>query len=81
MRLLVASLAVVALAAFAAPASAQGQNSQWCADYGREGTTNCGFKTYEQCRATISGFNTGSCYRNPQFMGDQRRYPRDQMGR
>jgi hypothetical protein len=50
-----------------------GPNSQWCADYGRDSATNCGFRTYEQCRATIAGFNQGTCYRNPQFMGDQHR--------
>ena len=46
----------------------------WCADYGRDSSTNCGFVTYEQCRATIAGFNQGTCYRNPQFTRDQPRY-------
>ena len=55
----------------ATPAAAQGQNSRWCADYGR-GYYNCGFATYEQCRATIAGFNRGSCYPNPQYGGERR---------
>jgi Protein of unknown function (DUF3551) len=35
----------------------------WCAEYGggAGGSINCGFHTYEQCRATMSG-NGGSCY-------------------
>ena len=58
--------------AAATPASAQGQNSRWCADYGRQGAVNCGFRTLEQCRATISGFNQGTCYLNPQYQGGGR---------
>ena len=73
MRYAFALVAVLATTAVTSPAQAQqGQNSQWCADYGREGTVNCGFVSYEQCRATISGFNTGTCYRNPQYSP---RYP------
>ena len=34
-------------------------HAKWCAEYTFEGT-NCGFNTYEQCRAAISG-NGGSC--------------------
>jgi len=35
---------------------------RWCAQYNFQGgATNCGFQTYEQCRAAISG-NGGSCY-------------------
>jgi hypothetical protein len=38
----------------------------WCANYGGDagGSSNCGFSTYEQCLATISGMG-GSCDRNP----------------
>lgn len=71
MRTILAALAFAAIAA-TTPASAQGQNNRWCADYGRSGAENCGFATYQQCRATISGFNQGSCYPNPQFQGDRR---------
>ena len=74
MRTILATLAFAILAA-ATPAGAQGQNNRWCADYGRGGYSNCGFATFEQCRATISGFNQGSCYPNPQYQVD-RRYSR-----
>ena len=36
----------------------------WCANYGSHGGTNCGFYSYEQCRATMSGVG-GSCQPNP----------------
>jgi tetratricopeptide (TPR) repeat protein len=45
---------------FAAPAGAAGP--PWCAAY-RNGSTNCGFNTYEQCMAAIAG-NGGFCNRN-----------------
>jgi hypothetical protein len=37
----------------------------WCAYYVK-GATNCGFYSYEQCMADISGIG-GSCVRNPAF--------------
>ena len=65
----VLTLVVISVGALAQPANAQGQNSRWCAEYGRgHGGTNCGFSSYEQCRAAISG-NGGFCYRNPQYGG------------
>jgi hypothetical protein len=33
----------------------------WCANYGRR--PNCGFYSFEQCMATVSG-NAGFCTRN-----------------
>jgi len=36
--------------------------AKWCAAYSN-GSTNCGFNTYRQCRADISGVG-GSCRRN-----------------
>jgi len=51
----------------------------WCANYGNHGGTNCGFYSFEQCRATVSGIG-GFCQPNP-FSGaaraPQRRYRRD----
>lgn len=53
------------LLAQAAPASAQ--NYPWCAQYGEQsGARNCGFSTYEQCRAALSG-NGGYCIENPMY--------------
>ena len=47
--------------------SANAQNYPWCAQYGtRDSYSNCGFVTFEQCRAAISG-NGGFCQRNPMF--------------
>jgi hypothetical protein len=40
----------------------------WCAQYGSPGGTNCGFYSFEQCQAALSG-NGGFCYRNP-WVGD-----------
>jgi hypothetical protein len=39
----------------------------WCAFMGRNGQ-NCGFTTYEQCRATILGIG-GYCGTNPFWPG------------
>ena len=39
----------------------------WCAVYGeRDASRNCGFATYEQCRAAVSG-NGGFCEPNAMF--------------
>ena len=51
----------------------------WCARYGTTGgASNCGFYSFEQCRATVSGIG-GFCMRNP-FSGyagaPQKRYRR-----
>jgi hypothetical protein len=50
---------------------AEAQNYPWCADYGGAfgdgGGTNCGFTTFEQCLATVSGIG-GSCDRNTQYV-------------
>jgi Protein of unknown function (DUF3551) len=48
------------------PASAQAQNYPWCAEYGMQGTSNCGFVTAQQCMAALSG-NGGYCIQNPMF--------------
>jgi hypothetical protein len=39
---------------------------QWCAHYGRNlgGAASCGFVTYAQCMASVSG-NGGFCAENP----------------
>jgi hypothetical protein len=61
-----ALLALAALAAIQLAAPAAGaQTYPWCAVYGgdMDGTSNCGFSTLEQCRATISGIG-GSCEQN-----------------
>jgi Protein of unknown function (DUF3551) len=45
---------------------AYAQNGAWCAYYDfKGGATNCGFATFQQCLATVSGIG-GSCGPNPQ---------------
>jgi hypothetical protein len=70
----VAALAVTSLAT-SSPSLAQ--EYPWCAQYGgRGGGTNCGFISYRQCMAALSG-NGGICSRNQFFHGpyEGRRLP------
>jgi Protein of unknown function (DUF3551) len=39
-------------------------SATWCAHYGTGNGTNCGFHSYEQCQAAISG-NGGYCSQSP----------------
>jgi hypothetical protein len=48
----------------------------WCGHDVRGGT-NCGFHSYAQCMASISGIG-GYCARNPAYTGPERRHNRDQ---
>ncbi len=71
------ALATTVLAAFfvafvAAPTPARAEiEYPWCAQYSEAsvGATNCGFVTYGQCRATLSGLG-GICYENPRYRPD-----------
>jgi hypothetical protein len=38
----------------------------WCAYYSSSCCTNCGFHSYEQCMANVSGVG-GYCQRNPLY--------------
>ena len=62
-RLSLAFALVAAATALGAPAPAQAQNYPWCAYYGAgfEGT-NCGFSSFAQCMADVSGIG-GFCER------------------
>ena len=64
-RIGVALLTLVALAAIDARPGIAETYRPWCADYG--GSTNCGFHSYEQCKMTASGTNT-FCVRNPWYL-------------
>jgi len=80
MRLALALGAVTTLGALGAatPASAQGA---WCAYYhGPAGGTNCGFYTYGQCRAAISGVG-GICSPSPYARYSDRPLPRRKLRR
>jgi len=63
-------IAGILFAAIAFSTGAQAQNYPWCAEYGggeMGGGMNCGFTTYEQCMATLSGMG-GFCNRNTQYV-------------
>lgn len=68
MKALIVAIGIVSATA-ALSTRAQAQNYPWCAYYGssRDGGTNCGFTTFEQCMATISGIG-GTCDRNTQYV-------------
>ncbi len=55
---------------------ADAQNYPWCAYYsgGRGGGTNCGFTTFDQCMANVSGIG-GYCALNTQYVPPPRRRP------
>lgn len=60
----------VCVALICADRPAKAQEYPWCAYYNflQGGATNCGFATYQQCMATISGIG-GSCGANPRYQG------------
>jgi hypothetical protein len=67
MRTLILAAAAMALPLLAAgPASAQ--TYPWCSIYSGSwgGAQNCGFSTYRQCMANVSGVG-GFCQRNPLY--------------
>jgi hypothetical protein len=49
-----ATLSLTTVGAYAAP---------WCADYSGKGGTNCGFYSFQQCQAAVSG-RGGFCRTN-----------------
>jgi hypothetical protein len=57
------ALVVAALAALPLTSTGARAEGTWCA-YDTKGTTNCGFYSYAQCMATLSGLG-GSCVPNP----------------
>ena len=72
-----ASLGLLALAADPAPADAT-TVYPWCAHYngrGYGGGANCGYTTFAQCLATVSG-SQGTCEMNPWYEPQpQQQYP------
>jgi hypothetical protein len=60
---------------------AKAQNYPWCLIYGTGfGGKNCGFTTFQQCQATVSGIG-GFCMQNntyqpPQLLGPRARRTR-----
>ena len=62
MRIVAAFAVIAATLSFTHAASAQGTYYPWCARYNAY-TYNCGFKTWQQCQATVSGAG-GICQEN-----------------
>jgi hypothetical protein len=66
MRSIVLAIAALALLIGVEPSGAE-ITYPWCAQYsGDRGGRNCGFTTWEQCRAAASG-NGGYCIENPMY--------------
>ena len=64
------AISVLGLLASSGPSSAE-ITYPWCAQYSggsRGGGRNCGFWTYEQCMAALSG-NGGFCITNSMYRG------------
>jgi len=66
--IVVGAAALAALSATAADA----QNYPWCSQYtgSMGGSMNCGFSTYAQCMANVSGIG-GFCIRNDTYQPPQ----------
>ncbi len=72
---ILAALVSVTASMLASAPAANAQEYPWCAVYGNgHGGRNCGFATYPQCIAAISG-NGGFCERNLFYAGDDRPQP------
>jgi hypothetical protein len=57
----------VAFALLVLADTASAQNYPWCAQYGwRDGGRNCGFSTWQQCMAAVSGVG-GYCEPNAMY--------------
>lgn len=65
--------ALLALTAFT-PSQSHADPYPWCALYGGDeaGATNCGFLTWNQCMATVSGIG-GYCEPNQFYTGPEPR--------
>jgi hypothetical protein len=68
MKLMFLMLGIIAVTSVGGT-RAQAQNYPWCAYYGGQmgGSSNCGFVSFEQCMATLSGMG-GFCDRNTQYV-------------
>ncbi len=76
------ALAVAVAAAAAATRAPAQTNYPWCAYYsGRGGGgTNCGFVSFEQCMATVSGIG-GFCNINTQYVPPPGPHPTPSAGK
>ena len=71
MRILLAITVTAPLMLLVATDIASAQNYPWCAQYStRGGARNCGFVSWQQCMATVSGVG-GFCDRNYMYQPGQ----------
>jgi hypothetical protein len=71
MRTILAGLLAAPLMLVVNGGTASAQNYPWCAQYNlRGGASNCGFVSFAQCQATVSGIG-GFCERNPMYVPAQ----------
>jgi len=71
MRTIVAALLLTVPLTLIQADETQAQNYPWCAN-GTAGSRNCGFISYEQCLASVSG-RAGFCERNFIYRPDESR--------
>jgi hypothetical protein len=76
MRMISLAIAVIGAMCVIAPEA----KAQWCSIDHRIGAENCGFATFGQCRAYISGIG-GHCYRSPYYAGPRPGYIRPYRAR
>jgi uncharacterized protein DUF3551 len=75
MRSLSILLAAASLVVLMPAPEAAAQNYPWCAQYTvRGGARNCGFVSFAQCMATVSGIG-GWCEQNAMFQPGPNRPP------
>jgi Protein of unknown function (DUF3551) len=62
-------IAAIAVATASIVSCAEAQNYPWCAYYSgdMDGTTNCGFVSFEQCMNTVRGVG-GFCQQNNTYV-------------
>ena len=72
MRAILMMSAILSAFALLAPTASHADPYKWCAQYsGKDGGgRNCGFVTWEQCMATVSGIG-GYCERNSFYSGPE----------
>jgi hypothetical protein len=70
-RSIMRAIAVLLIMAAVTPVSTAQAEGSWCANYSGNGGTNCGFYSFEQCMAAVSGAG-GFCTQNG-FYGSRTR--------
>ncbi|MGD9921748.1 MAG: DUF3551 domain-containing protein [Pseudorhodoplanes sp.] len=66
MRLMLSACAIALTGSLASLSAVEAREYPWCARYDWT-TTNCGFVSFQQCLATISGIG-GRCEQNPRYV-------------